>query len=204
MEGSAGSEISILFSLEKFWTHKPFGKCHLIIGYMFDQNPRKKFGVCFHVTCFNRRLNYVSLLQNRQTPSLKNTNCRTTFSHSPLSIDYTISFHKLSFREMDKEPTRVIIKAQLRDIPAEIEQRVHCLGSDFCKQILGRPINIQVQGGYDAMLFLPGFDSAIQNNEKISRLFIHDFNVTGRLDKENSLELSINFTFSQEVETLGK
>lgn len=45
---------------------------------------------------------------------------------------------------MNHNPTRVIIKAHLRDIPAETRQRVYRLGSDFCEQMLGRPINIQV------------------------------------------------------------
>lgn len=101
---------------------------------------------------------------------------------------------------MNNNPTRVIIKAHLRDIPAETKQRVHRLGSDFCKQMLGRPINIQVQqGGYDAMHFLPGFDSAIRNDENISRYFIYDFNVTGRLDKEELLGIEHKFYLATRI-----
>ncbi|KAF4629659.1 hypothetical protein G7Y89_g8486 [Cudoniella acicularis] len=103
-------------------------------------------------------------------------------------------------REMNNNPTRVIIKAHLRDIPAETKQRVHRLGSDFCEQMLGRPINIQVQqGGYDAMHFLPGFDSAIRNDENISRYFIYDFNVTGRLDKEELLGIEHKFYLATRI-----
>jgi len=95
---------------------------------------------------------------------------------------------------MNNIPIRVIIKAYLKDIPAEIDQRVHRLGGDFCKQMLGRPINIQVQqGGYDAMHFLPGFDSVIRNDEDISRYFLYDFNVTGRLDKKELLGIEHRF-----------
>jgi hypothetical protein len=43
------------------------------------------------------------------------------------------------------------------------------------------------------MHFLPGFDSAIQNDEIISRYFIYDFNVTGRLDKEELLGIEHRF-----------
>jgi hypothetical protein len=122
-------------------------------------------------------------------------------------IDYTIASYSLSslnrytrIREMNNNPTRVIIKAHLRDIPAETKQRVHRLGSDFCKQMLGRPINIQVQqGGYDAMHFLPGFDSAVRNDENISRYFIYDFNVTGRLDKEELLGIEHKFYLATRI-----
>ncbi|KAH9210104.1 hypothetical protein DL95DRAFT_14687 [Leptodontidium sp. 2 PMI_412] len=102
-------------------------------------------------------------------------------------IPYNLSSLDLytRIREMNKHPTRVIIKAHLRDIPAETTQRVYRLRSDFCEQMLGRRINIQVQqGGYDAMHFLPGFDSAAQDDENISKYLMYDFNVTRRLDKE--------------------
>ncbi|PVH68699.1 hypothetical protein DL98DRAFT_474586 [Cadophora sp. DSE1049] len=101
---------------------------------------------------------------------------------------------------MNNNQIRVIIKAHLRDIPAETEQRVHRLGSDFCEQILGRPINIRVQrGGYDAIHFLPGFHSVIQSDQNISRYFIYDFNFTGRLDKEELLEIEHKFYLATRI-----
>lgn len=95
---------------------------------------------------------------------------------------------------MNNSPTRVIIKARLQDIPAETTQRVRRLGSDFCEQICGRPIDIRVkEGDYDAMHFLPGFDSTIKDGENISRYFMYDFNVTGTLTKGELLQIEHRF-----------
>jgi len=49
------------------------------------------------------------------------------------------------------------------------------------------------------MHFLPGFDSAIRNDENISRYFIYDFNVTGRLDKEELLGIEHKFYLATRI-----
>ncbi len=87
---------------------------------------------------------------------------------------------------MNKNPLRVIIRVRVTDIPADPSERVYRLGCDFSRQILARPLNPKVQaGGYDAMHFLPCFDSG----NAVGAWFLYDFNVTGPLDKEEVLTI---------------
>ena len=81
---------------------------------------------------------------------------------------------------MSSNPLRVIIRVHVLDIPADPSTRMYRLGNDFSEQVLGRPIRIRVQpGGFDALHFLPGFDS----DKDTKACFIYDFNVTGPLYK---------------------
>lgn len=83
--------------------------------------------------------------------------------------------------DMNNEPLRVIIRTCVTDIPGEPTERVYHLGGHFCQQILRRPLNINLQTTcYDAMHFLPNFDS----KNAVRAWFIYDFNVTGPLTRE--------------------
>lgn len=85
---------------------------------------------------------------------------------------------------MNKNPLRVIIRVCVTDIPGNPLERPYNLGSDFSTQILDRPLSIKVQaGGYDAMHFLPNFDSG----NTVRAWFLYDFNVTAPLNKEEVL-----------------
>jgi hypothetical protein len=87
---------------------------------------------------------------------------------------------------MDNDPLRVIIRVRVTDIPGIPVERVFRLGNDFCLKILGRPIRIKVQaGGFDAMHFLPNFDSS----NPVNAWFLYDFNVRGPLDRTEVLTI---------------
>jgi hypothetical protein len=84
------------------------------------------------------------------------------------------------------DPVRVLIRARLWDIPGDREQRVYRLGRDFCIQNLRRELNIKITPeGYDAMHFLPRFDSC----DDLTTWFIYDFNVTSSLNTEELLNI---------------
>ena len=87
---------------------------------------------------------------------------------------------------MDQKPLRVIIRVCVTEIPGERENRVYCLGTDVCRQLLNRPLNNNLQDEcHDAMHFLPNFDS----ENDVRAWFIYDFNVTGSLERAQILEI---------------
>lgn len=88
---------------------------------------------------------------------------------------------------MDSNPLRVIIWARVMDIPSKPGARPGCLGDIFCQQVLGREMNHDLNAAcHDADHCLPFFDS--QND--VRAWFLHDFNVTGPLDKTEVVKVA--------------
>ncbi|KIW05860.1 uncharacterized protein PV09_03063 [Verruconis gallopava] len=85
-----------------------------------------------------------------------------------------------------RDSHRVVLQVCVTDLPGSPQNRHNVLGNAFCKQILKRDFNSQIQApSYDFMHIPPNFDT----EKPVRRWFICDLNVNRRLNKEQVLEL---------------
>jgi len=80
----------------------------------------------------------------------------------------------------------VVIRVRVQDIPSNKNSRVRCLGKEFCQQVMGREMNLDLESAcHGAEHYLPNFDS----DNDVRSWFIYDFNVKGTLSRQDLLDV---------------